>query len=130
MVLDSSANDTDLHRKSDVPIQDITRNLPGREGLIAAVASRVRMCASLNGTPVVPRCDHDRINPIHHALIMGARPVGVRVCEAVCRSDGLRDLHAIQRRGCQAIDWDADRGAHEAPVSQVGQYLDAHFGLG
>jgi len=67
---------------------------PGGERAVATVASRIRVGAGLHRAPVVARGQYHGVDPVHDALVVGRRAVGVELGEARGRDDAIDHLRA------------------------------------
>src|SRR5207249_7749477 len=89
-----AADQAHRHRQFNRPDEiSVAVFLPRREGAVpAGLPCRISVGPGLDGPPVVPRRNDDRVDAVHDALVVGRAPERVGVRERVRLEDTLDDV--------------------------------------
>src|SRR6059036_3804432 len=89
-----AADQADRHRQFDCPDEvSVGVLFPRRERPVpAGLPRRIRMGPGLDGPPVVPRRDDDRVDAVHDALVVRRATERVRIRERVGFQDAFDDV--------------------------------------
>ena len=85
------------------------------------------MGTGLNCSPVIACGDHNRINPVHDAFIVGGGPIGIDNGQRAGFDNALghalaRKGFGFKRLGCQAY-----RSPRQTQIRQIGQNAQPHL---
>src|SRR3989449_360515 len=93
---------------------------PGRGGRVpAGLPRRISVGSGLDGPPVVPRRNDDRVDTVHDALVVGRAPERVGVRKRVRLEDSLDDVLSGDVLGPDGLFREHGPGADETPHREV-----------
>src|SRR2546422_7369642 len=116
-----AADQADRHRQFDCPDEiSMAVFLPRREGAVpAGLPRRISVGSGLDGPPVVPRRNDDRVDTVHDALVVGRAPERVGVRKRVRLEDSLDDVLSGDVLGPDGLFREHGPGADETPHREV-----------